>query len=434
MIEPKRPLSLKVYSAAIRLAGPAVHLLLARRSARGKEDPARIRERFGETALHRPAGPLTWVHAASVGETTTMLPLVHRLIARGHAVLLTTVTVTSAKLAAERLPAGALHQFLPVDMPEPVERFLDHWSPDLAIFAEQEIWPNLLEATAARAIPLCLANARMSPKSFSNWKKLPAAARRLLSRFSLVLAQSEADGDRIAALGAPRVVGVGNLKFDAPAPQADAAELARWQRALAGRPCFAAASTHVGEDEIVFDAHARIAANRPDLLTLIAPRHPERGDAVEALARARGLGVSRRSRGEMPGPGTAVFLIDTIGELGLVYRSAPIAFMGKSLAGEGGQNPIEAARLGAIVLHGPKVHNFTDVYRALDAAGAAIAVDDAAAIAATVEQLLADPAARATRAAAARTGVESFAGVLDRVMLALEPFLLDIDLKRRGVS
>jgi 3-deoxy-D-manno-octulosonic-acid transferase len=429
VIDPPKPISLKMYSTLLKLAKPAVHMLIARRKARGKEHPERVSERFGDPGLARPNGPLTWVHAASVGETTTMLPLIERIVARGHTVLLTTVTLTSADLAAKRLPKGAIHQFVPVDLEGPVTRFLDHWRPDLAIIAEQEIWPNLIEAVHARGIPLVLSNARMSPKSFANWKRLPAAAERLLSRFSLVLAQSSVDADRLSSLGAQRVVATGNLKFDLAPPAAPQSELLRWRTAFGSRPVFAAASTHPGEDEIVLDAHQAMAKTLPNLLTLIAPRHPARGDAIAALAQARALDCMRRSSGALPTPGTRIFIIDTIGDLGLVYRVSPVAFMGKSLRVGGGQNPIEAVALGCIALHGPDVSNFPEVYDAFDHAGVAIPIADADDMARRALDLMSNPSEHAERIAAGQAVVSSVTGALDRTITALDPWFVEISLR-----
>jgi 3-deoxy-D-manno-octulosonic-acid transferase len=411
------------YRLAGRVASPALPFLLRRRAARGKEIAGRIGERRGEASLPRPAGPLVWCHAASVGETITVLPLVAAICARGVPVLLTTVTVTAAGVAAARLPAGAMHQFAPVDVMPWIERFLGHWRPDLAIFAEQELWPATMAALAGRRTPLVLVNARLSPDSFRTWQRLRAVAAPLLADVTLCLAQTEADAARYRALGAPAVRRTGNLKFDLPPPAADPAELGRLRASLGDRPVWVAASTHPGEEEAVAAAHRMLAADRPDLLTVVVPRHPPRGAAVAALFRAAGIVPALRSAGEPPVPAAGAYVADTIGELGLFYRLAPLAFLGGSLIAHGGQNPIEPVRLGAAVLHGPHVANFAEVYAAIDAACPAAALPGAEALAAAVARLLADRGAARAENAAAAAALAPLSGGLSATLDALEAWL-----------
>lgn len=417
-------LALRAYGAAMRLAEPLAPILVRRRQARGKEDPARLGERQGIPSLPRPEGRLVWLHAASVGETTTILPLTRALIARGLSVLVTTITVTSAKLAAERLTAGAVHQFVPLDMPRAVARFLDHWRPDLAVMVEQELWPNLIAGARDRGIPLALVNARMSPRSAARWRRVaPSTARALLTAFDLTLAQSSGDAERVQSLGARDVATPGNLKFDTPAPPVDLAMLSALRAGLGARAAWVAASTHPGEEEIMLDAHARLRARLPGVVLLLAPRHPERSEQVAALVRARGFALARRSGGEWPRPDTGVFLLDTIGELGLVYSAGRPAFLGGSLVPHGGQNPIEPARLRRPVLSGPHTHNFDEVYAALRGVGAARVVTTAEALAEEVSRMIATPAEADMRGAAAWSVVEGFGGGLARTEAALVALL-----------
>jgi 3-deoxy-D-manno-octulosonic-acid transferase len=406
-----------------RLGRPLLWGLLAVRTARGKEDRGRRRERFGKPSRPRPAGPLVWVHAASVGELTAVIPLVEAIVARGIAAVVTTGTVTSARVAAERLPNGAVHQFVPLDVAPYVSRFLDAWRPAAALFVESEVWPVALAEAAKRGIPRIVVNARLSARSFRRWRKLPATAAAMFGAVDLVLAQSAEDGERFARLGAAKVEVTGNLKVDGPPPPADAAELARLTTLLAGRPRWVAASTHPGEDEVVIAAHRILARDRPGLVTLLVPRHPERGGRIaETIARG-GLPVALRSRGEPIGADTAVYVADTIGELGLFYRLAPVAFVGGSLAAKGGQNPIEPARLGAAVVAGPHVANFASLYGDLAAAEALVTVTDAGELAAAVGALLDDPAAAAARAEAANAVADRHAGALVRTLDRLEPLI-----------
>ena len=412
------------YRALTMLAAPAVRLLLARRAGRGKEDPARMGERLGRPGVARPAGPLVWLHGASVGEALSILPLVARLGGRGLSVLVTTGTVTSAQLMAERLPAGAIHQFVPVDLPGAVARFLDHWRPDAAIWVESELWPNLVLGAAARGVPMALVNARMSEESRRGWSRAPGLARALIGAFSTVQAQSAEDAERFASLGA-RDVGVpGNLKAAAEPLAADDAALSALAAALGDRPRWLAASTHAGEERIAAAVHRALAPKHPGLLTMIVPRHPARGGEIAAETAALGLSVARRSAGAAPGPETDVYVADTLGELGLFYRLAPLSFVGNSLsAGGGGHNPLEPARLGATILSGPRVHNFADAFAALAAADALVETADEDALAAALDRLLSDPAEARRRAEAAGRVAAADSDVTDRVIAALDPLL-----------
>ncbi len=418
-------LALRSYRAAGRLAAPLVDFALRRRERAGKEDTARRGERRGRASLPRPAGRLVWLHAASVGETMAALGLVERLAATGASVLVTTGTVTSAEIAAARLPAGALHQFVPADVAAWVDRFLDHWRPDVAVFVESEIWPATILALARRRIPQILVNARISERSARRWGLFDGLPRALFGRLALVLAQSDEDADRLRRLGAPKVVVTGNLKFDGSPLTVDEAELARLEAAIDGRPTWVAASTHAGEEAIVATAHLTARADVPGLLCVLAPRHPRRGDEVRAVLAAAGLSVASRSLGETPGAETDVYLADTIGEMGLVYRLAPIAFVGGSLVPRGGQNPIEPARLGVGVLHGPLVRNFADIYRVLDATCGARAVADAEALAAAVVEAHTDPAPLAGCIDRARAVIDASTGAVDRTFAALAPWVPD---------
>ena len=414
-----------VYRAASAAAGPWLRGYLKRRAAAGKEIPERLGERFGETALARPAGKLIWLHAASVGESMSALPLLRAILDANpdaHA-LFTTGTVTSAALLAERLPPRAVHQFAPLDQPAAVRRFLDHWRPDAALWVESDLWPNALEALRAAQVPAALVNARLSEKSFAGWRRAPAFAARVLSTFQTALAQTGETAGRLTALGAAGVVVTGNLKAAAsPLPAAPEA-LAQLTQMIGARPVFAAASTHGEEEAMVGRAYAALKASRPELLLLLAPRHPERGPEIAETLRGLGLAVSRRGAKVRIVAETNVYLMDTIGELGLLYRSAPFAFIGGSLVAHGGQNPLEPARLGVAPLHGPHVFNFRAEYAEMDAAGGAVPVADEAALAAEAGAFLDDPDAARVAGAKARAIAEAGAGALDAAKAALAPVL-----------
>lgn len=426
------PLPLRAYRLATLAGSPLAGLVLSNRLKRGKEDVARLAERRGETQLARPDGPLIWIHGASVGEVAAIVPLIERIVAKEFKVLLTSGTVTSAKLAGQRLPPGVIHQYVPLDAPRFVARFLDHWKPDLGLFTESDLWPNLILMSAERRIPLILVNGRVSERSFNRWRFAPGMIAALLRRFDLCLAQSSAYAARYRDLGAPRISTTGNLKLDVPEPPADQESLQRLRTAVGDRPTIAAASTHAGEEAALIETHRRLRRAFPRLLTIIAPRHPDRGPGILEIARGAGLSASLRSRGQLPQAQDEIYVVDTLGELGLVYRLAPIVFMGGSLASHGGQNPVEPIKLGAAVLHGPNVWNFAELYEALDAARGAELIGDVSRLTTRVGALLTDATERAAITGAARATVERLGGALERTLTALDPYLMQIRLERRG--
>ncbi len=423
------PMTLRLYQRLSAAAVPLAPALISRRLKQGKEDPDRIGERRGMGGGVRPDGPLVWIHGASVGEVLAAAALIERLRALNMRILLTSGTVTSAAIVAKRFPADIIHQYVPYDSPRYVARFLDHWRPSLALFIESDLWPNLILSSAARRLPMVLINGRMSHRSFPRWRRVSGTISALLGRFDICLAQSKADAARFAALGSRNVITTGNLKFDVPAPPADMAKLERLMAVTRGRPIIVAASTHPGEEEILLDVHRTLTRYFPSLLTVIVPRHPARGEAIGRAIAATRLHVALRSHEELPMATTDIYVADTMGELGLFYRLAPIVFMGGSLVPHGGQNPIEAIKLGASIVHGPRVFNFTDVYDALDSAGGAMHADTPEALVKQLGQLLADPAAREQSADASVRVVEQLGGALERTLAALEPYLLQLRLE-----
>src|SRR5215216_1032681 len=389
------PMTLRVYRKLSSAMVPLSPALISRRLKLGKEDPARVGERRGLSADVRPIGPLVWIHGASVGEVLAAAALIERLRALDLRILLTSGTVTSAAIVAKRFPADVIHQYVPYDSPRYVARFLDHWRPSLALFIESDLWPNLILSSAARRLPMMLINGRMSQRSFPRWQRLQGTISALLGKFDVCLAQSQTDADRFTTLGSRNVVVTGNLKLDVPAPPADANKLDMLMSMTRGRPVVVAASTDPGE-------------------------------AIARMIAAAGLNPTLRSHEDLPTATTDIYVADTMGELGLFYRLAPIVFMGGSLVEHGGQNPIEAIKLGASVIHGPHVFNFTDVYEALDAAGGARRADTQEALIKQLGQMLDDPKAREAVLTASERVVGQLGGALERTLSALEPYLLQL--------
>lgn len=393
----------RLYNVAMRLASPLLDRLLEKRLARGKEDPERIRERRGEATRQRPSGKLVWVHGASVGECQAALALIDRLLARDPElqVLLTSGTRTSADLMAGRLPERAIHQFVPVDQPRWIDRFLDHWAPSAAIFVESDLWPNLVLETRARDIPLILANARMSESSFARWRRLGFLTGRLFEDFALILASNEAQKRGFESLTRAPVVCIGNLKRAAGPLAVDEVKLLELKHATGTRPVFLAASTHDGEEAAILTAHRHAADRTPDLLTVIAPRHPNRGPAIELMAADTGLTAARRSTGALPDAATDIYVADTMGEMGTLFTLADTVFIAGSFVPVGGHNPLEPAHFGKPVLFGPLMTKNADIATDMIAAGVAQEVADGIALGGRIVALTQDGAERSAMTGAA---------------------------------
>jgi len=411
------------YRIATTVAGLALPRWLDSRARRGKEDPSRLLERRGISPLTRPEGRLAWFHGASMGESLSVLPLIETLTTQGWQVLVTTGTVTSARMMAERMPKGAIHQFVPLDHLPWVRRFLDHWRPDLVLWTESELWPNTLCEIGARKIPAVLLNARLSDRALRGWRRGPGFARQVLGAFTLIIAQSDEDKTRFAGLGARQVVSAGNLKLAAPALSADEAALADLRAQVGKRPCWLAASIHPSEDAIAGQVHSAVKAKHPGLLTIIVPRHPQKAADMAAGLTAFGLKVVRRSESKTIGPNTDIYMADTMGELGLFYRLCDLVFMGKSLAVGGGQNPVEAAQLGCALMLGPDMSNFRETSADFIARRAAVEVRSAEALAAAVDWLLRDSRTRTQMSENARAAVERHANAVSETLAHLAPYL-----------
>ena len=423
-------LALHTYRLVGRGLYPFMGPFLRFRARRGKEERARRHERYGYPSVERPAGPLVWFHAASVGETMAVMPLIEKIDAQRIHTVLTTGTVTSAEVVRGRLPPNTFHQYVPLDLEKAVSRFLEYWEPDLAIFTESEIWPATIMEMGARRIPQVLVNARMSDRSFARWSSAHSLAESLFENISHVIAQSETDAERFRHLGARPVTVCGNLKVDTDILPCDEDELSHLKWQIAGRPVWVAASTHAGEEKIVASVHRTLRERIERLLTIIVPRHPERGEEIAGMARELGLDVARRSLQEDITLETDIYLGDTIGEMGLFLRLGSVAFMGRSLTASGGQNPLEPAMTGTAILSGRQVHNFRDAYRNLLETGGARIVRDEAMLADNVEFLLNNRTERRQMVEAAKKALENMSGALERTEKVLDAYIFPLTIKR----
>jgi 3-deoxy-D-manno-octulosonic-acid transferase len=414
---------LAAYRGATALLGPLAGAYLRDRARRGKEDEARLGERFGRYQTARPNGRIVWLHAASVGESGVALALIDAMAAREASLsfLLSTGTRTSAELVARRATARTAHVYAPLDRADCVRRFLDHWRPEVGVFVESELWPNLILEAEARGVKLALVNARMSPRSLRRWRRWRTAGRRLVGAFAYVSAADARTKDALADLRPAPLGEPGNLKLAAPAPRVDLSARASLAAAIGERPVWLAASTHPGEDEIALAAHTLVRREFPSALLIVAPRHPERGAAIAALAN----GAPLRSRGAALADGP-VYVADTLGELGTLYDLAPASLIaGSLLADLKGHNPIEPAKLGSAIVTGPHVESFQDIFDTLFAVGGATVVRDAAELAAEITRLWRDDAARTRQCEAARAvaaqGAAAFDATLEGVLALLQP-------------
>jgi 3-deoxy-D-manno-octulosonic-acid transferase len=362
---------LRAYLAASRAIPLVAPHLLTRRLAKGKELADRWREKLGEPGLPRPDGPLIWLHAVGLGETLALRGLIAALATRSPAVqfLVTSTTRASAEVLGANLPPRTRHQFLPLDAPGYLARFLDHWRPALSVWAEQDLWPGAVAATAARGIPLAMVNARMNADAYARRQRWRGLFADLLSRFQLVAAQDAITAGHLAALGARDVRTTGSLKSAAPPLAAAPRALQDARAALAGQRPVLLASSHPEDEQITLTA---LAALQPRPLLLIAPRDPARAADIARRAQDHGLAATRRSAGE--GPTAPVWIVDTFGEMGLWFRLCPVTVMGGTFGATEGHNPWEPAALGSAILHGPRTANFAADFAALHGAGAALPV------------------------------------------------------------
>ncbi|MEW6166999.1 MAG: lipid IV(A) 3-deoxy-D-manno-octulosonic acid transferase [Pseudomonadota bacterium] len=415
-----------IYSLLLYLLTPFVLLRLLWRSRQLPEYRRRIGERFGW--VPRPAQDVAvWVHAVSVGETLAALPLIRALIERHgeRRVLVTTTTPTGSARVREALGDRVLHVYAPYDLPHVVARFIRRMQPQRAVIMETELWPNLFRELRRRGVPLVVANARLSPRSFAGYGRVRAFTAATLADCTHIAAQSEADAQRFRALGAPdeRVSVMGNIKLDQTAPQDQLERGQALRERLGGqRPAWVAASTHEGEEEIALAAHRELLRAQPGALLILVPRHPQRFDAVARQIEKAGLAYVRRSALEtipdsrFPIP---VLLGDSMGEMFMYFAACDVAFVGGSLVPIGGHNVLEPALLGKPVLFGPHMHNFVAARELLMAVDAAVEIR-AASLADALAALLADPQRRARMGGAGHAAVAANRGARERLLALIE--------------
>ncbi len=416
---------LKLYRIASWVATPLLPLWLRFRMHKGKEDHLRYQEKLGRIAMSRPQGKLIWIHASSVGESLSVLPLIQQISEQKPEVkiLVTTVTKSSAKLLENKLPDCAIHQYAPVDSPRAIGKFLNHWQPSLALFIESEVWPNLITLTHRYGCEMRLMNARMSRRSFQRWKKFPGAIICMLDCFEAIYPQNTKSADHFRALGAQGIKHLGNLKYDAPPLPADSKTSGEVISSVGGRPRWLAASTHAGEEAMAGNVHHALSEVHEGLLTIIVPRHNTRGESIATELSAMGLKVARRSQKDPITAETDIYLADSMGELGIFYRIAGIVFMGGSLVPHGGQNPLEAARLDCALILGPHMDNFPAIVADFIRNDACLRVHNEENLRETVEELLHNHDTQETLAQAAHEMVTKEGGAVEKIIAEITPTL-----------
>lgn len=415
------------------LGTPILKSILSRRVKAGKEDPDRLNERKGIASLPRPAGPLVWMHVASVGEAQSIMSLINLMLSQNKQlhILVTSVTKTSAEILTQKLPDRAFHQYAPIDHPSWIRSFLDYWHPNIALWAESELWPTMLTFLKKRHIPAALINAHMSPRSFRNWKRAPDFARNLLSSFLVILAQSKQDAEFYSAFTPHNVVVTDNIKYAAKPLTVDESDLQELKNAIADRPVWLYASSHDGEEELACYVHKELENQFPNLLTIIAPRHPDRRDAIFKAVTNNGIRSCLRSLDKhLPSLKDQIYIVDTMGELGLLYKMAPLAVIGRSFSndGGGGHNPIEPTLLGCAALHGPCIQNSQELYDEMDAAGAALLIADKKDLAPTIMELMSNKEKLENLKKTGYDFAAAKANVFAKVLEELEPVFLEAHL------
>lgn len=417
----------RLYKIFTTLASPLIKAYLYYRKFKGKEDKFRFNERFGKATIPRPEGDVIWFHGASVGEAISMLTMIDKVREAypDKKLLVTTGTVTSADIMAKRLPKDVIHQYVPVDLLSSVRRFLDYWKPSAAFFFEAEFWPNLVMEARNRGVKMVLINGRVSDVAFKKWEPHTDLSCQMLEEFELCLGQTSEDERRLKIMGAKNTMYLGNIKFAGAPLKFDEEERKSMAAKIGNRPSWVIASTHTTEEEVVADFHREIAKKYPNLLTILAPRHPNRGDEVRRIIEDAGLRLAQRSKGEPLTEDTQVYIADTMGEMGLFFNLSKIVLMGFSLTpkANGGHNALEPAMSKAAVLNGPYYENFKDMFDRMIVANAVVVVRDIKEMPATIIDLLDNPDKLSELANRGYDFAMSESAVLDRVMEQVKRYI-----------
>ncbi|MEM6812008.1 MAG: 3-deoxy-D-manno-octulosonic acid transferase [Pseudomonadota bacterium] len=414
-----------IYKYLAIILTPILKFHLYYRGNWGKEDKARLNERYGITETKKPNGELIHIHAASIGESQSALILIKMLQQEGRNFLITSGTVTSAEILKQRLPENAFHQYIPLDHPKWVKSFISHWKPNLIIFLESEIWPNLLQEINKQNIPAILLNARLSDESFERWSKFKKTAKKLLKIFSLIIAQSNKDKLRFELLGGNAAYS-NNIKLNAEPLSFDSKELSKLQNAVGNRPLWVYASTHEGEEELAASLHRRLKKYIPNILTIIVPRHPHRGKELETKIKSLGTNVTRRGENKsLPNEGTDIYLCDTLGELGVFYSLSSIAMIGRSFSkdGGGGHNPVEAAQFDTMILTGPKIQFQRNLFDPMFNIGAAVQVQNEEELFQELKNLFEDKDYLEKRVSNAKEFIKTIDSNIEFIIEKIKPYL-----------
>lgn len=416
---------IQIYNFIIFLINPILFFYFKYRQKIGKENINKFHQKLGTYHITKPKKKLIWFHAVSVGETLSIIPLMNQLCKTANIkILLTTSTVTSEQIIKGRLHKNIFHQFAPIDKKKYVIRFLEHFKPDIGIWIESELWPNLINESAKRKFPMILLNARISDKTPLKNFFYKLFAKNLIKKFDLILPQEKKDLHRIKKLTNKKITYLGNLKLDCPPLPYTSAKLTTLKNITKNRKLFLAASTHPGEEDLIADLHHELRQNHPDLLTIIVPRHPERSEEIEFLLKeTKMLSVTIRSRKEKITDKTDIYLADTLGELGLFYRLCNIAFIGGSLVNIGGHNPIEAAKCDTAIISGNFIHNFTDLYDDLVANHSAIVINNIFDLESATNKFLIDSNALQDHINNAKTYIANRPNIINNTITEILKFL-----------
>lgn len=405
---------------------PVFKGLIKKRVRAGKEDPERLNERMGRPAKNRPDGPLVWFHGASVGESLSALPLINRILTEqpNTHVMVTTGTVTSARLMKKHLQGRAFHQFIPIDHPKWVKGFLDHWRPDAVIWLESDFWPNMLFEIQRRQIPAVLMNARMGQTSFEKWSRFaPGSLQKILKTFDICMTQSAEEQARLKHFKHPDVRVSDNLKYASPRLSVDQDKKNQLEQQIAERPVWQYASTHSGEEELAVTVHTSLKRQFPDILTVIIPRHPDRGAEIKGLMETSGLVAARRSAGDRVTTGTDVYIADTMGEMGIFFDLIPLTVIGGSFVVHGGHNPIEPGQFGNMVMYGPHMFNFKLMCEDFEKAGASCPLSSIEELTSKIQESLNNPETMQPYRQAALALTQEKSKALDNLWADVSPWL-----------